>query len=215
MISEHLRGRGVRDERVLDAMERVPREKFIPPELRDRAYEDGPLPIGRGQTISQPYVVALMSESLHLSGDEKVLEIGTGSGYQAAVLAKLVAKVYSVEIRPELHARALEDLKSLGVRNVQLRLGDGAEGWPEKAPFDAIILTCAARQEPQRLIEQLRSGGRLCMPIGPDLHAQELVLLHKEPDGRVDSRMVTAVCFVPLVSPADLEHGERGSGHDT
>jgi protein-L-isoaspartate(D-aspartate) O-methyltransferase len=196
MISEQLRGRGVRDERVLDAMQRVPREEFIPAELHDRAYDDGPLPIGRGQTISQPYIVALMSESLHLSGDEKVLEVGTGSGYQAAILGLLAREVYTVEIDPDLAAEAAERLRRLGHTNVHTLAGDGYYGWPEAAPFDAIIVTAAAPRVPEKLVEQLAEGGRLVAPVDRPA-GQELVLVTRV-KGKVQEKSLAGVLFVPM-----------------
>jgi protein-L-isoaspartate(D-aspartate) O-methyltransferase len=168
MVAHQLRGRTITDERVLAAMTAVPRHAFVPPDLRDLAYTDQALPIGNGQTISQPYVVALMSQLLALQPTERVLEIGTGSGYQAAVLAHLGREVYSIEIDPELAKRAQSTLASLGYDRVHVRAGDGANGWPEAAPFDAIIITAAAPRLPAALIGQLRDGGRVVAPLERD-----------------------------------------------
>ena len=166
MVREQIAGRDVRDPRVLAALAHVPRHELVPDEMREYAYEDRPLPIGHGQTISQPYVVAYMTEQLRLRGDERVLEIGTGSGYQAAVLAELAREVYSIEIVEELGERARADLARLGYSNVHVRVGDGYRGWPEQAPFDAIIVTAAPGHVPQPLIDQLAVGGRLVLPVG-------------------------------------------------
>src|SRR2546423_9452921 len=159
MVEQQLKPRGIKDERVLAAMAKVPREEFIPIDARADAYEDGPLPIGYSQTISQPYIVAFMTEQLRPNPTDRVLEIGTGSGYQAAVLAELVAEVYTIEIIEPLAQRAETDLKRLGYKNVTVRAGDGYKGWPEAAPFDAIIVTCAAEHVPQPLVEELKDGG--------------------------------------------------------
>ena len=164
MVTEQIRNRGIRDERVLHALTTVPRHLFIPPAYRDHAYDDGPLPIGQGQTISQPYIVALMSERLELGGDEKVLEIGTGSGYQAAVLSLLAKQVYSIEIVPELMSSARELLAQLGYDNVTVLLGDGNLGWEKDRPYDAIIVTAAAPHIPPALLEQLAEGADWCCP---------------------------------------------------
>jgi protein-L-isoaspartate(D-aspartate) O-methyltransferase len=198
MVESQIRERGVLDERVLAAMEKVPRHEFIPPELRRFAYSDGPLPIGHGQTISQPYIVALMTELLQLNRDSRVLEIGTGSGYQAAVLAELVSDVYTIEIVAPLALQAKETLERLGYRNVHTKLGDGYLGWPEASPFDAIIVTCAPDNVPQKLIEQLREGGRLVVPVGQYGDVQELYLLEKI-GGNIRRKAVTAVRFVPMI----------------
>jgi protein-L-isoaspartate(D-aspartate) O-methyltransferase len=168
MVVDQLERRGITDVRVLTAMGDVPRHRFVPHELADHAYDDGPLPIGFGQTISQPYIVALMSEVAALSGNERVLEIGTGSGYQAAILARLAAEVYSVESIQPLHDRARVILNAMGVTNVHLRCGDGSAGWPEEAPFDAILVTAAMPGVARPLLDQLTSGGRLVAPIGED-----------------------------------------------
>jgi protein-L-isoaspartate(D-aspartate) O-methyltransferase len=195
MAANQIAARGVRDERVLAAMAKVPRHRVVPPELRGEAYADRPLPIGFGQTISQPYIVALMTESLGPAARGKVLEIGTGSGYQAAVLAEIADSVYSIEILPELAERARALLDSLGVRNVRVRAGDGYFGWPEEAPFDAVIVTAAAPRLPEPLVEQLRSGGRIVIPVGGAY--QELELHEKTESGtKLVSRV--PVRFVPM-----------------
>src|SRR5437899_11073809 len=188
MVQQQLEARGINDGRVLAAMAKVPREEFVPPESRAASYEDGPLPIGYGQTISQPYVVAFMTEQLDPKPTDRVLEIGTGSGYQAAVLAELVSKVYTIEIVEPLARRAEADLKRLGYTNVTVRAGDGYQGWPEAAPFDAIIVTCAPENVPEPLIAQLRDGGRMIIPVGPGGN-QELVLLHKR-GGKLEQQAV-------------------------
>ncbi len=190
---------GIRDERVLHAMAQVPRRLFLPPALRERADDDAPLPIGHGQTISQPYVVAFMTEALGLDGAEKVLEVGTGSGYQTAVLALLAREVCSVEIVPELSARAAAVLLgTLGLENVRLRVADGWEGWPAEAPFDRILVTAAPPEVPPRLVGQLREGGRLVVPVGEAEGVQRLTVVEKGPGGAVSSREVLPVRFVPL-----------------
>ncbi len=168
MVTEQLEARGIRDPRVLDAMRSVPRDRFISPELREHAYDDGPLPIGEEQTISQPYMVALTCEAAHLSGSERVLEIGTGSGYEAAVLSKLAAQVFSIECIPHLYDRARIILHSVGATNVEIRLADGSFGWPEEAPFDAIVVSAAMPGIPTSLLAQLKPDGRLVAPIGEE-----------------------------------------------
>jgi protein-L-isoaspartate(D-aspartate) O-methyltransferase len=196
MVRDQLVRRGIRDERVLEAMGRVPRHELVSESLRDEAYEDGPLPIGEGQTISQPYIVAAMSEAAALSGSERVLEVGTGSGYQAAVLSALAREVYTIELEPELAARAKRDLERLGCTNVRTRTGDGYRGWPEAAPFDAILVTAAPDHVPPALLEQLKTGGRLVIPVG-DSGDQELWLYTKTERG-VDRKHLLPVRFVPL-----------------
>ena len=205
MVQEQLSGsgRGITNARVLAALGRVPRHEFVPAELRYRAYDDGPLPIGYDQTISQPYIVAFMSEQLNFQPTDRVLEIGTGSGYQAAVLAELVGEVYTIEIVDALAQRAEADLKRLGYTNIHARAGDGSQGWPDAAPFDAIIVTCAPEQVPQPLVEQLKEGGRMIIPVGPGWD-QELVLLHKQ-GGRLEKRAVLPVRFVPMTGKASHE----------
>ncbi len=184
--------------RVIEAMAGVPRHEFVPQELRELAYANRPLPIGHGQTISQPYIVALMTELAELQPGDVVLEIGTGSGYQAAVLATLVRQVYTIEIIPELGQRAETDLRRLGYSNVQVRVGNGYHGWPEYAPFDAILVTAAPDQIPPPLLKQLRSGGRLVVPVGPAGATQSLKLLRKDEHGTIHEEDVLPVGFVPL-----------------
>ncbi|MBI3963293.1 MAG: protein-L-isoaspartate(D-aspartate) O-methyltransferase [Deinococcus sp.] len=196
MIEYQIVARGVHDPRVLEALRTVPRHQFVPPEYVDDAYDDRPLEIGFGQTISQPYIVAYMTELLAPLPQHRVLEIGTGSGYQAAVLAELVAQVYSVEIIPELGTAAQERLKRLGYENVQVRIADGWLGWPERAPFDRILVTAAVSQIPPPLLEQLRPGGRLVMPLGRPFGSQYLVLAEKSPAGNITTRTALPVRFV-------------------
>lgn len=201
MVQEQIavRGRDVRHPGVLDAMRTVPRHVFVPRDAAQRAYEDYPLPIGHGQTISQPYIVAFMTEQLDPQPTDRVLEVGTGSGYQAAVLSRLVAEVYTIEIVEPLAAQAAQDLQRLGYTNVFVRAGDGYAGWPEKAPFDAIIVTCAPDHVPQPLVEQLREGGRMIIPVG-EFGDQNLVLIEKR-DGQIARRTVLPVRFVPMTGP--------------
>lgn len=196
-------GRDIRHAGVLKAMGATPRHEFVPVEQREYAYADMPLPIGYGQTISQPYIVAFMTEQLDPKPTDKVLEIGTGSGYQAAVLAPLVSEVYSMEIVAPLGERAKADLRRLGYGNVQVRIGDGYQGWPEAAPFDAIIVTCAPDQVPEPLVRQLREGGRMIIPVGP-AGEQNLYLLTKR-HGKLDRRAVLPVRFVPMTGEALLQ----------
>lgn len=201
MVRFQIAARGVCDPRVLEAMRRIPRERFVLPEYRGRAFEDGPLPIGKGQTISQPYIVALMTELLELNGTERVLEIGTGSGYQTALLAELSAEVYTVEIIPELAERArLLLLDELGYRNVWFRVGDGTEGWLEHAPYDRIILTAAPQRFPAELGEQLVIGGWAVAPIGEGF-AQELQIIRRTEKG-LEVEHSIGVRFVPMLGKA-------------
>jgi protein-L-isoaspartate(D-aspartate) O-methyltransferase len=202
MIAYDLKGRGITNASVLKAMADVPRHEFVPEEFRDMAYRDGPLPIGLGQTISQPYIVAAMTELLDPQPDHVVFEVGTGSGYQAAVLADLVRHVYTVEIVPELGERAAELLEELGYANVSVRVGDGYAGWPEHGPFDGIIVTCGAEQVPPPLLEQLKPGGVMVIPVGPNNIAQELMVIEKDEDGNVSERSVMGVRFVPMTGEA-------------
>jgi protein-L-isoaspartate(D-aspartate) O-methyltransferase len=202
MVRTQIQARGVADERVLQAMRDVPRHWFVPKTLQMRAYADTPLPIGHEQTISQPFIVALMTELLALSGEEKVLEIGTGSGYQAAVLAELVQEVHTIEIVEPLGERAKTTLAEKGYNNVHVRIGDGYQGWPEQAPFDAIIVTCAPESPPEPLVAQLAVGGRMCIPLGPDGGIQKLVLLTKKADGSLQRRDIEPVRFVPMTGRA-------------
>ena len=200
MVESQLRARGIRDEPVLSAMGRVPRHEFVEPHYRDQAYEDHPLPINAGQTVSQPYIVALMLEILHLDPSSRVLEIGTGSGYQTAILAEICAHVYSVERHPQLADEAQQTLSRLGFNNLTLRVGDGGEGLPEYAPFDAVVVSAAAKQIPAPLFAQLGEGGRMIIPVGPQ-EAQELQLVRKR-DGKPLITLLDGCRFVPLVSSA-------------
>jgi protein-L-isoaspartate(D-aspartate) O-methyltransferase len=200
MVTDQIEKRGVRDPRVLAALRALPRHELVPPEQRAHAYEDRPLPIGAGQTISQPYIVAVMTELLELDGSEKVLEIGTGSGYQAAVLGMLACEVYSIEIVPELARRAEADLARLGHANVHVRAGDGYRGWPEQAPFDAIIVTAAPGHVPEPLVEQLAVGGRMVLPVGDA--SQDLVRVTRTEDGVQQERLL-GVRFVPMTGEAE------------
>ena len=202
MVERQLRGPGrdIRNARVLDAMRKVPRHEFVPATWHSEAYNDYPLPIGHGQTISQPYIVGLMSQLLDLKDSDTVLEIGSGSGYQAAVLAELVKHVYTIEIVQPLAKRAAATLERLGYKNVSVRAGDGYKGWPEKAPFDAVIVTCAPDHVPEPLTEQLREGGRMVIPVG-GMGVQELVLLEKK-KGKMTRKTVTRVRFVPMTGEA-------------
>jgi len=196
--TSRLIGKSRLDPRVMAAMGKVSREAFVPPDLKCYAYDNGPLPIGNGQTISQPYIVALMTDLLQLEPDHVVLEVGTGSGYQAAVLSQLVKKVFTIERIQALGDVSAARLKSLGYSNIECRTGNGYDGWPEHAPYDAIIVTAAASYIPQALIEQLKPGGRLVIPIGlPDM-PQELILVEKDDEGRIHTRNILGVAFVPL-----------------
>jgi len=197
-IQEDLINRGIHDSRVLDVFRRVPRELFVPNEYIKYAYEDRPLPIGYGQTISQPYIVALMSELLELQEQDKVLEVGTGSGYQTAILAGLCAHVYSIEVIEALYESAKERLERLGYTNVTLKCADGYLGWPEYAPFDGIIVTCAPSHIPPPLLQQLAQGGRMVIPVGNERGVQELLQVKKQGD-KIHQRSVIPVTFVPLV----------------
>lgn len=210
MITEQLTGPGrdITNVSVLRVMESVPRHEFVPAALKDEAYRDGPLPIGHGQTISQPYVVAFMTEQLAPEKHHRVLEVGTGSGYQAAVLAELVEHVYSIEIIPELATRAAADLKRLGYTNVTVRAGDGYQGWSEAAPFDSIIVTCAPERVPEPLVSQLKEGGRMIIPVG-EVFNQELVLLQKK-GARLEMKAVLPVRFVPMTGRVQKER----TGHN-
>src|SRR5437870_6902609 len=200
MVQQQLMTRGINDARVLAAMAKVPREEFIPPESRAAGYEDGPLRIGHGQTIAQPYIVAFMTEQLRLNPSDRVLEIGTGSGYQAAILAELVSEIYSVEIVEPLARAAEATLQRLGYKNVHVKIGDGYKGWPEAAPFDAIIVTCAPDKVPQPLTDQLKDGGRMVIPVG-ERFAQELYLLEKK-NGQLKESVTLPVRFVPMAGEA-------------
>jgi protein-L-isoaspartate(D-aspartate) O-methyltransferase len=197
MVDEQIRQRGITDARVLEAMQTVPRHLFVPPELQARAYADTPLPIGSGQTISQPYIVVYMAEALGLEPGHTVLEVGTGSGYHAAVLGRLARSVHTLEIVPDLARRAAATLTALGYANVHVREGDGHAGWPERAPFDRILVTAAPEQIPQPLIDQLAPGGRLVLPVGPQGQAQWITVVDRTERGAVERRTIP-VQFVPL-----------------
>lgn len=199
MVSEQLQARDVKDARVLAAMRKVPRHRFVPAELASSAYDDNPLPLMLGQTISQPYIVGYMTQALDIQGKERVLEIGTGSGYQAAVLAELVSEVYTIEILPDLSAQAASTLSGLGYNNIRIRCGDGYAGWPEAAPFDRIIVTAAPDHIPQPLIDQIKPGGKMIIPVG--IGDQDLVLIEKNQQG-FSRRSTIPVRFVPMTGQA-------------
>ncbi len=199
MVEQQIEARGIKNKKVLDAMNSVPRHMFVPAEYRRGSYFDQPLPIGSGQTISQPYIVALMTEMLDVDNDDIVLEIGTGSGYQAAVLSTIVKKLYTIEIIEELGVKAAELLKSLEYENVEVRISDGGLGLPEKAPFDAIIVTAAAPEIPDPLIKQLKAGGRMVIPVDNISFSQDLMIVEKDKDGSVETKNTIPVRFVPLV----------------
>ncbi|MGB8953134.1 MAG: protein-L-isoaspartate(D-aspartate) O-methyltransferase [Candidatus Aminicenantales bacterium] len=207
MVLRQLQARDITDKRVLEVMGRVPRHLFVGPSVRSRAYEDYPLPIDEGQTISQPYIVALMTQCLDLKGDERVLEIGTGSGYQAAVLAELVKEVFSIEIREPLARKASRTLQSLNTNNVRVKWADGYFGWEEHAPFDAIIVTCAANHIPPPLLKQLKEGGKLIIPVGSTLYFQTLTLITKI-QGQPRVKYVSSVSFVPMTGEIQKRKGE-------
>lgn len=198
MVENDIKARDIKDKKVLEVMGKIPRHLFVDEKLKDRAYEDYPLPIGEGQTISQPYVVALMTEALRLKKTDRVLEIGTGSGYQAAVLAEIVKEVYTIEIRKSLADMATKRLKGLGYKNVKVKYADGYFGWEEYAPFDAIIITAAANHISPSLIKQLKEGGRLIIPLGSTVYFQTLTLAIKK-KGELDVEQMGGVAFVPMV----------------
>ncbi len=206
MVQNQLQRRGIHDLRVLEAMRRVPRERFVLPEYQHEAYTDQALPIACGQTISQPYIVALMTQALQLSGNEKVLEIGTGSGYQAAVLALLARKVVSIERHEQLSQRAAEVLRQLGLNNVQLVVGDGTKGYPPEAPYDRILVTAAAAEVPPALIEQLAPDGLLVMPVGPPEH--QVLRVYRKRGDHLEVEQLCPVRFVPLVSDQGTSNSE-------
>jgi len=206
MVNSRIAARGIRDARVLAALAAVPREWFVPPEQQPFAYEDEALPIAAGQTISQPYIVALMTEAVALQPGARVLEIGTGSGYQAAVLAELTPHVFSIEYVPELAASARATLRTHGYDSIALRQGDGYTGWPEAAPFDAILVTAAPPAVPQPLIDQLRPGGRLCIPVDTADGRQDLLLITKQADGSIERTSLIPVRFVPMLGEARKPH---------
>lgn len=201
MVEQQLKTRGINDDKVLDVMGKIERHKFVPSGLVNQAYDDNPLPIGYGQTISQPYIVALMTQSLQVDQDDRVLEIGTGSGYQAAVLAELVKEVYTIEIIKELADSAEERLNHLGYKNVKVKNADGYFGWEEHAPFDAVIVTAAANHIPPSLLQQLKDGGKLIIPLGSTLRFQTLTLVTKK-GNESETEFITGVRFVPLTGKA-------------
>ncbi|MDW3228766.1 MAG: protein-L-isoaspartate(D-aspartate) O-methyltransferase [Acidobacteriota bacterium] len=197
MVEYQIRRRGIKDNKVLEAMGKVARHLFVPEEMKDLAYQDEPLPIGKGQTISQPYIVAFMTEALKLSGNEKVLEIGTGSGYQTAILAEIAREVYTVELIPELSRRAQSVLNELGYTNIHYLIGDGSRGWPEESPYEAILVSAAPATIPEPLVDQLKVGGRMIIPVGTDF--QELALVTRKKEGWDEDRLI-GVRFVPLIT---------------
>ncbi len=201
MVADQIIRRGVRDSKVISAMTRVPRHRFVPESLWPQAYADHPLPIGEGQTISQPYIVALMTESLDLKGTERVLEIGTGSGYQAAVLSETAGTVYTIEIKEKLHQRATRVLQSIGFPDIKTRHGDGYFGWKDAAPFDAIMITAAVDHIPPPLLGQLKDGGRLILPLGNPFHFQHLTLVTRKGED-FTVKQITGVLFVPMTGYA-------------
>ncbi|MGZ5009195.1 MAG: protein-L-isoaspartate(D-aspartate) O-methyltransferase [Methylobacter sp.] len=209
-LTRHLTGMKALEDKVMAAMKQVPRHKFLPKDFRFLAYDNGPAPIGAGQTISQPYIVALMTDLLATQASDTILEIGTGSGYQAAVLSKLVKQVYSIEIIAELAGQAERRLKKLGYANVTVKTGDGRFGWPEHAPFDGIIATAATPDIPQPLIDQLAIGARLVIPLGMPFNYQELMVLEKQADGKLQKRTMLSVSFVPLIGGSDTETTGKG-----
>lgn len=203
MVERHLKARDITDKRVREVMGRVPRHKFVRPDDQDVAYADHPLPIDEGQTISQPYVVALMTQALELRGDEKVLEIGTGSGYQAAVLAELVEEVYTIEIKEKLAESAKERLSGMGYANVHVKNADGYFGWEEHAPFDAIMITAAVNHIPPPLIEQLGEGGKLILPLGPTTYYQTMTIIEKKEGETYATHLLGFYSFVPMTGKAE------------
>lgn len=206
MVEQQIIARGIKDEQVLKAMLKVPRHRFVPPEQKQFAYDDRPLPIGEEQDITQPYIIALMIETLQLKGDEKVMEIGTGSGYQTAILAEIAKEVFSIEIRQALANEARVRLKEMGYSNVAIKVGDGYRGWKENAPFDKIIVTAAPTHIPEPLIQQLRLGGKMVIPVGKDF--QELLLLSKE-EQTLSEYHITPVKFVPMEGEAEKKSSKK------
>lgn len=202
MVETQIRARGIKDPRVLEAMGKTPREAFVPAELTDRAYADGALPIGFGQTISQPYIVALMIEALELAGGERVLDVGTGSGYATAILAEIAGEVIGIEREPALAEAARQRLRRLGYGNVEVITGDGSMGWPAKAPYQAIVVAAGAPAAPEALCEQLADGGRLVLPVGENRAWQRLERWRKRADGGFDTEYLADVRFVPLIGEA-------------
>lgn len=213
-LTRHLIGKDALDDRVMAAITKVPRHEFLPEDFRFLAYDNGPAPIGSGQTISQPYIVALMSDLLGTKPTDTILEVGTGSGYQAAILSKLVKQVYSLEILEGLSSQASRRLKKLGYDNVTVRTGDGSFGWPEHAPYDGIIVTAAAAYIPQPLIDQLKIGARLVIPVGLPYSYQELMVVEKKADGKTEARNILGVSFVPLVEGCNVEAKDLGELHE-
>jgi protein-L-isoaspartate(D-aspartate) O-methyltransferase len=209
MVTHQIAGMGVRDPKVLAAMRKVPRHEFVPERLKDAAYNDGPLPIGEGQTISQPYIVAHMTEALLLKGGEHVLEIGTGCGYAAAVLAEIAASVVTIERIAVLAAQARATLQRLGYSNIEVVVGDGTLGWPSAAPYDAIVVTAGGPFVPPTLRAQLRPGGRLVMPVGPDSYGQSLVRVTRVVDGEDREEELSLVSFVPLIGAEGWKDATR------
>ena len=207
MVREQIEARGVNDRQILRILRTIPRHEFMPPAVAELAYEDHPVSIGYGATISQPYIVASMTDLLDVKSDHRVLEIGTGSGYQAAVLAGLAKQVYTIEIVPELATSAAATLKRLGYANVFAKQGDGYKGWPEEAPFDRIILTAAPPELPKALVEQLKPGGKLVAPIGKQ--SQELIVVDKSASGKIRQRTVYPVRFVPMVPNVQAPASQR------
>lgn len=207
-LTRHFTGKSALAPKVLQAMREVPRDHFVPPDRVRFAFENGPVPIGCGQTISQPYIVALMTDLLNPKQDSIILEVGAGSGYQAAVLSQLVKRIYTIEIIPELGERAAERLEQFGYDNVEVRIGDGYFGWPEHAPYDGIIVTAAAPYFPEHLIEQLKPGGRMVIPVGLPYHHQELMTVDKDDQGEIETCSILSVAFVPLTG-----EGEYGARH--
>lgn len=203
MVEEQIAARNVEDPAVLEAMRTVPRHRFVPEPVRSAAYQDRPLPIGEEQTISQPYIVAYMTAAIRPDSTDRVLEVGTGSGYQAAILGEIVETVKTIEIRPELGRRARDLLDSLGYANVEVRIGNGFKGWPEHAPYDGIVVTAAPEEVPDALIRQLAPGGRLVVPVGPTGSVQQLTLIHRQEDGSIERRTLTPVRFVPMIRSLD------------
>ena len=212
-FTHSLIGKNALDSRVMKAMHKVPRDAFVPPDMRSAAFENGPLPIGYGQTISQPYIVALMTDLLAPEPEHRILEIGTGSGYQAAILSQLCSKVYTVEVVDKLSKIAAGTFKRLGYHNIEMRTGDGHLGWPEHALYDGIIVTAAAAYIPAALVEQLKPGGRLIIPVGLPYCHQELLLVKKDTQGKIQTETVLGVAFVPLVEGRHNDH-HQGSPNE-
>ncbi len=207
MVKEQIHDRGVQDKQVLEVMRNTPRHRFVPEKYRKAAYSDSPLPIGNGQTISQPYIVGLMTSLLDLQGQEKVLEIGTGSGYHAAILSKLTTEVYTIEVIKELADKAASKLKNMRYNNVHVKWGDGYQGWPGHAPFDRIMVTAAPDKIPQELVKQLKPGGKMVLPVGRGY--QVLKVVRKTENGKIKKESVTGVRFVPMVHPEKSFESEK------